>query len=125
MPAPSDSKIQRHLDQLADRVTEWDQALIRQAVLVMALHKGVVSANDFRDYLPETSQGAVGLTIRQLPTKKHGQLITKATTVDGYPMTVPSSAPSTHGKPLNLWRLTPAGRVAALCLVFGEEQVAA
>lgn len=112
----------RYLSEMADRVSDWDTALIRQAVLAVAyLKNGRVSANDFRDYLPETSQGAVGLIIRQLPTKKHGQLIRKAVTVPGgYPITVPSTAESTHGKPIQVWELTPAGWDAARELVEGR-----
>ncbi|WP_433701824.1 hypothetical protein [Nocardiopsis sp. CA-288880] len=110
----------RYLAAMADRVTEWDAALIRQAVLVFAhLQEGRVSANDFRDYLPPTSQGAVGLIIRQLPTPKHGQLIRKAT-IQGHPITVPSTAESTHGKPIQVWELTNAGWNAARALMEGE-----
>lgn len=109
-----------YLTAMADRVSEWDAALIRQAVLGTAwLNDGRVSANDFRDYLPEVAQGAVGLIIRQLPTKKHGALIRKAT-VQGHPITVPSSAESTHGKPIQVWELTPAGWDAARELVEGR-----
>lgn len=121
MSAPSNREIQQYLDQLAAEVSDWDAALIRQAVLVTALrNNGQVSANDFREYLPEVAQSAVGLIIRQLPTKAHGQLTTKALTSDGYPMTVPSSAPSTHGKALQVWRLTGAGRDMARRLLYGE-----
>lgn len=110
-----------YLAAMAERVTDWDHALVRQAVLVTAyLHGGKVSANDFRAYLPEVAQGAVGLVIRQLPFKKHGALIRKAATVDGYPITVPSSAESTHGKPIQVWELTPAGWDAAQELVEGR-----
>ena len=110
----------RYLDNLASAVTDWDAALIRQAVLVTAhLNGGRVSANDFRDYLPPTSQGAVGLIIRQLPTPKHGALVRKAT-VQGHPITVPSTAESTHGKPIQVWELTPAGWDAARALMEGQ-----
>ncbi|MFC9941230.1 hypothetical protein [Nocardiopsis alba] len=108
-----------YLSTMAGCVTEWDQALIRQAVLVTALRNGGrVSANDFRDYLPETSQGAVGLIVRQLPTKKHGGLLRKAR-VQGHPVTVPSTAESTHGKAIQVWELTPAGWDVARKLVEG------
>ncbi len=110
----------RYLTAMAARVTDWDTALIRQAVLGTAwLNGGKVSANDFRDYLPATSQGAVGLIIRQLPTKKHGALIRKAT-IQGHPITVPSTAESTHGKPIQVWELTSAGWDAARELVEGR-----
>ncbi|MGW9447082.1 hypothetical protein [Bacillus mobilis] len=109
-----------YLDNLANAVTEWDAALIRQAVLVTAhLQEGRVSANDFRDYLPEVAQGAVGLVIRQLPTPKHGALVRKAT-VQGHPITVASTAESTHGKPIQVWELTPAGWAAAKALMEGQ-----
>lgn len=112
----------RYLAAMADRVTDWDAALIRQAVLVFArLNDGRISANDFRDYLPPTSQGAVGLIIRQLPTKKHGQLIRKARAVPGgWSVTVPSTAESTHGKPIQVWELTNAGWDAAKALMEGQ-----
>lgn len=111
-----------YLTAMADRVTDWDHALIRQAVLATAwLNDGRVSANDFRDYLPETSQGAVGLVIRQLPFKKHGTLIRKARAVPGgWSITVPSTAVSTHGKPIQVWELTPAGWDAARELAEGR-----
>lgn len=113
--------VHRYLNTLATSVTAWDHALVRQAVLVTAyLQGGRVSANDFRDRLPEVAQGAVGLVIRQLPTKKHGALITKARTVDGYPITVPSTAVSTHGKPVQVWTLTAAGWAAARGLYEGR-----
>lgn len=103
----------RYLTALADRVTDWDRALIRQAVLGVAyLRDGRVSANDFRSVLPDVAQGAIGLTIRQLPHTKHGALIRKAT-VHGHPITEPSTAESTHGKPIQVWELTPAGWDAA------------
>ncbi|KOX10180.1 hypothetical protein [Nocardiopsis sp. NRRL B-16309] len=115
----------RYLSELADQVSDWDVALIRQAVLVFArLNDGRVSANDFRDYLPPTSQGAVGLVIRQLPCKKHGQLIRKARAVPGgWSITEPSTAESTHGKPIQVWELTPAGWDAARQLM-GDKAVA-
>lgn len=113
--------VHRYLDTLAARVTDWDHALVRQAVLVTAyLQGGRVSANDFRDRLPEVAQGSVGLVIRQLPTRKHGALIAKALTVDGYPITVPSTAVSTHGKPVQVWGLTSAGWAAARGLYEGR-----
>ena len=109
-----------YLSDMADRVSDRDTALIKQAVLAVAyLKNGRVSANDFRDYLPETSQGAVGLVIRQLPFKAHGALTRKAT-VDGYPITTPSTAESTHGKPIQVWELTDAGWDAARDLVEGR-----
>ena len=111
-----------YLDNLANAVTEWDAALIRQAVLVTAYlnRDNRVSANDFRDYLPEVAQGAVGLIIRQLPTPKHGALLRKATSFDGYPITVASTAESTHGKSIQVWELTPAGWDAARALMEGQ-----
>ena len=114
--------VHRYLTAMAEHVTEWDAALIRQAVLVTAwLNDGRVSANDFRDYLPETSQGAVGLVIRTLPAKKNGGLLRKAVAVPGgWPVTVPSTAESTHGKPIQVWELTNAGWDAARDLVEGR-----
>lgn len=103
----------RYLTELADRVTDWDRALIRQAVLGVAYLKGGrVSANDFRHVIPDVAQGAVGLVIRQLPTAKHGALIEKAT-IGRHPITEPSTAESTHGKPIQVWELTDAGWDAA------------
>ena len=110
----------RYLTALADNVTDWDAALVRQAVLGVAYHRGGrVSANDFRHVLPDVAQGAIGLTIRQLPTAKHGALIRKAT-VHGHPITEPSTAESTHGKPIQVWELTSAGWGAARALVEGQ-----
>ena len=110
----------RYLSAMADRVSDWDTALIKQAVLAVAyLKDGRVSANDFRDYLPEVAQGAVGLVIRQLPAPKHGALTRKAT-IHGHPITTPSTAVSTHGKPIQVWELTDAGWDAALELVSGK-----
>lgn len=112
----------RYLTELAANVSEWDAALIRQAVLVTAyLHRdNRVSANAFRAYLPEVAQGAVGLVIRQLPTRKHGALLRKATSFDGYPITVASTAESTHGKSIQVWQLTSAGVDAAYALAYRE-----
>lgn len=107
------------LDEMGARVPEWDEALIRQAVLVVGLWRGEFSANDFRELLPQVAPGAIGLVIRQLPSQRHGCLLEKATTEDGHTRMVPSSAASTHGKPLQVWRLTEAGRRAARNLVSG------
>lgn len=120
MTAMTRRQVRELLDELAAGVSDWDWALVRQAVLVVGLWKAEFSANDFRDLLPESAQRVVGLVIRQLPFRRHGALLRKATTVDGYPKTVPSTAASTHGKHLQVWTLTPVGREAARRLVDGQ-----
>lgn len=114
-----EEEITAFLDGLADGVSEWDAALVRQAVLAVGVGRGEFSANDLRDLLPAEAQRVAGLVIRQLPARRHGHLIARATTDSGHPKTVRSTAASTHGKALQVWTLTPAGLAAARRLLGG------
>jgi hypothetical protein len=80
------------VEQNADEI---DKQIVDQAVLSLAALRPV-SANDFRDLLPEiTNRALIGARIRSLAMR--GRLVKVGE--------VTSSDPGTHAKPIAVWRV--------------------
>lgn len=105
---------QAYLDSLIDRVSDWDRALVEQAVHFFGLARECFSCNSFRYLLPKMAHGHVGIVVRSMAQRR---LIVQVRDRNGYPVTVTSTAESTHGKPIAVYKLTPAGERAANALL--------
>ncbi|MBW1603440.1 hypothetical protein JJV70_15270 [Streptomyces sp. JJ66] len=92
-----------YLRPLYASVTTWDTALLDQALLAIAADGEPVSMNDLRTVLPELAHGAAGLYFHGLVFRRHPRVLD----IVG---TTPSINPRAHGKPVNVYRLTGAGR---------------
>ncbi|WP_049569128.1 hypothetical protein [Streptomyces sp. SBT349] len=60
-------------DQLAafiDSVSDWDKALIEQAINIFGAHGRPFSMNTFRDLLPEMAHGTAGLVFLSMANRK-------------------------------------------------------
>lgn len=110
MAEQTDAEVKAFLDSLIDRVSEWDRDLVEQAVYAFGWCKPIFSANDFRRLLPEMAHGHVGIVIRSMAGRR---MILQALDENGYPITVKSTADSTHRKPIQCWELSDAGFHAA------------
>ena len=92
------------LADLIERTSEWDRAVVEQAVRAVGADGRPFSANDFRDVLPELASGTVGVVIRSMATRRPAALI--------YVGEVRSTAVSTHGKRIGQYVLAPAARAS-------------
>ncbi|MFI2349746.1 hypothetical protein ACH492_22365 [Streptomyces sp. NPDC019443] len=82
-------------------VTQWDTALLDQAIDAIGGDGRAFSMNDVRAVLPDMAQGAAGLYFHGLIRRKNPrQLIVVGEE--------PSTAESTHGKPIKLYVLSDA-----------------
>jgi hypothetical protein len=113
--------VEAFLDSLIKRVTDWDRNLVEQAVYAFGLRKTNFSTNDFRHLLPELAHGHVGIVIRSMARRR---LISQAVDENRYPITVKSTAASTHGKEVNVYGLTAAGVIAAREMLRKSEAAA-
>jgi hypothetical protein len=80
-------------------VTDWDEAILNQAIDAIGGDGRPFSANDLRAVLPELAQGAAGLFFHSLVRRRTPRQV----------MVVgeePSTAKSTHGKPIKVYRLS-------------------
>lgn len=84
-------------------VTDWDQAVLDQAVLAIAGGNRPFSANDLWAVLPPMGRGVIGLYFSSLSKRRAPQVLKHV----GYE---PSVNPKAHGKPVNLYLLTAEGR---------------
>lgn len=84
-------------------VTDWDEALLDQAVLAIAGGNRPFSANDLWAVLPPMGRGAIGLYFSSLSKRRAPQVLEHV----GYE---PSVNPKAHGKPVNSYLLTSEGR---------------
>jgi hypothetical protein len=100
------------IDEIDVPVSEWDAALVEQAVLHFGRGGREVSANTFRDLLPEMAHGHIGKAIRNLANRKVIETIPVAPKVD-IPKQVKSTSGPTHGKPVNCYVLTEEGEELA------------
>ena len=80
-------------------VTDWDTTILDQAIDAIGGDGRPFSANDLRAVLPELAHGAAGLFFHSLVRRRHPRQV----------MVVgeePSTAESTHGKPIKVYRLS-------------------
>lgn len=82
-------------------VTDWDNALLDQAIDAIGGDGRAFSMNDVRAVLPEMAKGTAGLYFHGLVRRRNPQQLI----VVGKE---PSTAESTHGKPINLYVLSAA-----------------
>lgn len=76
--------------------SDWDRALVEQAVIAYGTEHAEFSANDMRDLLPEQGAGFLGAAFRALACA--GVLVRTG-------QYVPSTSPSTHGHRIAVYRL--------------------
>lgn len=84
-------------------VTRWDEAILDQAVLAIAGSNRPFSANDLWAIVPDLGRGTAGLYFGALTRRQAPQVLVKVGDE-------PSVNPKAHGKPVNLYLLTAAGR---------------
>lgn len=98
------------LKSLYATVTDWDRAVIEQAVETIGADGREFSMNTIRDLLPEMAHGAAGLVFHSLIRKKNPAALVKVGEE-------PSTSGPTHGKPINVYVLAEyahaEGRAAA------------
>jgi hypothetical protein len=82
------------LAQLVRQASDWDRKVVAQAVLIWIRDHDTVSANDLRDQLPDVAAGVLPGVLRGM---SHNYLIHTRTYV-------PSTAPSTKGHPVAIYR---------------------
>jgi hypothetical protein len=80
-------------------VTDWDTAILNQAIDAIGGDGRPFSANDLRAVLPELAHGAAGLFFHSLVRRRNPRQVD----VVGEE---PSTAESTHGKPIKVYRLS-------------------
>lgn len=86
-------------------VSDWDKKLIEQAIHLLAGDGREFSMNDIRHLFPDMAHGTAGRVLRSMrqrkpsPIRKVGQ--------------VPSTSGPTHGKPIDVYVITPVGHVQA------------
>lgn len=86
-------------------VTDWDAALLDQAVEAIASDGHPFSMNDLRLVLPELAHHAAGLYFHSLANQTNPQLLIAVGEVR-------SINKKAHGKKVNTYRLTEAGHEA-------------
>ena len=91
-------------------VTDWDRALIVQAIETIGADGRPFSMNTIRDLLPEMAHGAAGLVFHGLIRQRNPRVLVKVGEE-------PSTSGPTHGKPINVYVLAEhaphAARAAA------------
>lgn len=102
---PEQARIEanRQLAALYATVTDWDEALLDQAVLAIAGSNRPFSANDLWHVVPEMGRGTAGLYFSGLVRRTSPRVLVKVGDE-------PSVNPKAHGKPVNLYRITAEGR---------------
>ncbi|MEY9864145.1 hypothetical protein ABH935_009799 [Catenulispora sp. GAS73] len=80
-----------------DSIPEWNRELVEDVVMSYGADGETFSANDFRHLLPEAAHGHVGAVLRSLATRRPAVIVPVGE--------VRSTASSTHGKPIKVWRL--------------------
>jgi hypothetical protein len=101
------------IDDIDVPVSEWDAALVEQAVLHFGRGGREVSTNTFRDLLPEMAHGHIGKAIRNLARRKVIAPVPLTPEMPNIPKQVKSTSGPTHGKPVNCYVLTEEGEELA------------
>lgn len=103
-PEQAKARASRILGRLhAATVTDWNEAVLDQVVLHLGRTGQPFSMNDVRLIVPETAYKSAGLYFRSLVELEHPTVLQ----VVGE---VVSSNPKAHGKRVNVYTLTTAGR---------------
>jgi uncharacterized FAD-dependent dehydrogenase len=110
------------IDDLTFEVSDWDMAIVKQAVLAFGRSGSAFSCNTFRSLLPDMAHGHIGKAIRGLATSK---VIEKVYKDSGEPERVMSTSGPTHGKEIFLYCLTPKGELLAAQQLERRQQGAA
>ena len=84
-------------------VTDWDEALLDQALLAIASDGQPFGMNDLRTVLPDDACKPAGLYFHSLVNLEHPQVLQQAGEVR-------SINPKAHGKKVGVYYLTAAGR---------------
>jgi hypothetical protein len=98
-PAEAREQANATLATLYANVTDWDEALLNQAIDAIGGDGRPFSANDLRAVLPELAHGAAGLFFHSLVRRRSPRQVV----VVGEE---PSTAASTHGKPIKVYTLS-------------------
>ncbi|MFD9070572.1 hypothetical protein [Streptomyces lasiicapitis] len=80
-------------------ITDWDTTLLNQAIDAIGGDGRPFSMNDVRAVLPELAYGAAGLFFHSLVRRRHPRQLV----IVGEE---PSTAASTHGKPIKVYVLS-------------------
>ena len=102
---PEQARIEANetLAALYANVTDWDEAVLDQAVLAVAGGNRPFSANDLWWIVPELGRGIAGLYFSALAKRRNPLVLQHI----GYETSV---NPRAHGKPVNTYLLTSEGR---------------
>lgn len=105
------------LASLYANVADWDTAILDQAIDAIGGDGRPFSMNDVRAVLPELAHGAAGLFFHSLVRRRHPRQVD----VVGEE---PSTAESTHGKPIKVYVLS-AERLEAIAARAEQRKAAA
>jgi hypothetical protein len=104
-PEQARTQANEQLAALYANVTQWDTALLDQAIDAIGGDGRPFSMNDVRAVIPELAHGAAGLFFHSLVRRRNPR---QADIVGEEP----STAESTHGKPIKVYVLSPERREA-------------
>ena len=82
-------------------IPEWDRDLVEHVVASFGADGEVFSANDFRHLLPDEAHRHIGAVLRSMACRRPAAIVPVGE--------VRSTAASTHGKTLKVWRLAETG----------------
>lgn len=91
------ARISRELRSFIDSVSEWDKALIEQAIEIFGADGRPFSMNTFRDLLPDMAHHTAGLVFLSMVNRKPSPLVQIGTTR--------SSSGPTHNKRIGVYQL--------------------
>lgn len=97
-PSEARERADATLRTLYATVTDWDRALIIQAVKAIGADGRPFSMNTIRDLLPDIAHNAAGLVFHSLIHRRNPRYLI----VVGEE---PSTLPNTHGKPIKVYVL--------------------
>lgn len=102
-PEQAREQANKQLAALYANVTDWDEAILDQAILAIAGDGRRFSANDLLVVIPELGRGVAGLYFAGLTHRRSPQILSRI----GFE---PSINPKAHGKPVNVYQLTTPGK---------------
>lgn len=86
-------------------IPEWDRDLVEDVVVSFGSDGEPFSANDFRHLLPEAAHRHIGAVLNSMSARRPAAIVPVGE--------VRSTAVSTHGKPVKVWRLAETGGARA------------
>ena len=102
-PDEARQQANKQLAALYANVTNWDEAILDQAILAIAGDGRPFSANDLIAVIPELGRSVAGLYFAGLTRRRIPQVLIRV----GFE---PSINPKAHGKPVNVYQLTRSGK---------------